>query len=503
MNTDNSYSNGFNDDKTVSFFSKVSPYAKQNIKETAYLIIIDSERIIKTVELNKNEMTIGKHGDIVLHSSIVSRIHGKFTEYMGEYYYNDEGSLNGTELNGTQIRIEKNVPSKKYNLGNGDVIKIFVPDNPSHPENVLIIFSTGSVSNSKWSYINLYNKASPFFIGRSVNADGLRIESVQASKIHAIIYRASNGFYIADQNSLNGVAVNGKRIFENRLLSDYDVICIANKKIIYLSGYIIFNTSPNGVRLEINNISKTVNSNKHTILDNISLTINPCELVAVIGGSGAGKTTFLNCINGYEPATSGTVCMDGLNLYDNYSLLKSRIGNVPQSDDLYDYLSVYNFLKFTAMLRLPKDISKKERQNRINDVLEIMGLEEHKNKLIKKLSGGQKKRVSIAMEMVSDPDIFFLDEPTSGLDPETETSLMKQLKKLSSEIGKTIIVITHTLQNIHLFDKIVFLAPGGRLCYYGTPVSALEFFNVTTISDAYEKVRNNTDYFVEKCKKYQ
>ena len=241
---------------------------------------------------------------------------------------------------------------------------------------------------------------------------------------------------------------------------------------------------------------------KKPILNHISLTINPGELVAVIGGSGAGKTTFINCLNGYEPATSGNVLIDGTDLIQNYKNLKSKIGNVPQSDELYDYLTIYDFLSFTAKLRLPSDISKNERHERVNTVLDIMGLKEHQKKLIKKLSGGQKKRVSIAMELVSDPDIFFLDEPTSGLDPETETQLMKQLKRLSSDYNKTIVVITHTLQNIHLFDRIIFLASGGRLCFYGSPVNALRFFEIQSISDAYEKVEKNADYFIDKYRNY-
>ena len=235
-----------------------------------------------------------------------------------------------------------------------------------------------------------------------------------------------------------------------------------------------------------------------TIIKDISFEADTNDFLLILGGSGAGKTTFVNCINGYEPATSGQVLFDGLELRQHYGVLKNRIGNVPQKDELYDYLTVYRFIMFAARLRLSTDIGREERRERVQKVIDIMGLTEHQNKLIKKLSGGQKKRVSIAMELVSDPDIFFLDEPTSGLDPETETSLMKQLKNLSQNIGKTILVITHTLQNIHLFDNIIFLAPGGRLCFYGSPAEALDFFGIKAIPEAYEKVKNNANYFVDK-----
>ena len=470
---------------------------KGNTDRGACITLIDKERVIRTIPIMDTETLIGTEGDIRINSRIVSRRHGKITEINGEFYYNDEGSLNGTLLNGAQIGCGHYNRSEMYRLGNGDVIKIAVPESVGNPENVMMIFSEGMSSHTRWKYISLKDKPNhELEIGRSVPPGELCIDSVKVSKTHAKIVYWPDRVFIVDKESLNGVIVNGTRITESYFLHDYDVISIANTKIIYVDGMIYFNIEPNGIKLEVYDISKVVQKSK-TILNHVTLTVHPCELVAIIGGSGAGKSTFMNCINGYEPATSGSVFMDGMNLYDNYNLLKSRIGNVPQKDELYDYLTVYSSLKYTADLRLTKDISKQEKIKRVEDVMQIMGLSEHRGTLIKKLSGGQKKRVSIAMELVSDPDIFFLDEPTSGLDPETETVLMKQLKELSLNIGKTIIVITHTLQNIHLFDKIIFLAPGGKLCYYGTPSDALTFFGVTAISEAYEKVKNYADYFIE------
>lgn len=499
MNNDQYYSE-FEDEKTLSYFNRMNMNKPQKTHKSCSLVIIDHDRMIKTVELSGDSVTIGKNADIKINSGIVSRIHGRFTKVMGEYYYNDEGSLNGSELNGVKISAGYRVPSNGYLLGNGDAIRVMVPGDTTNPENTLIIFSTKPVSSLKWSHFDLRTMTTPLQIGRMVPPDHLKIDSMQVSKLHATIYYSQEGLVLKDENSLNGIFVNGQRIVGYTILKDFDVIGIGGTKLIFLSGFIYYSSKPNGIKLEVKDISKVVSGGK-TILNNVTLTINPCELVAIIGTSGAGKTTFVNCINGYEPATSGQVIVDGLDLYKNYKYLKSRIGNVPQKDDLYEYLSVYNFLNFTAKLRLSTDISKEERMQRVDTVLEIMGLTEHKSKLIKKLSGGQKKRVSIAMELVADPDIFFLDEPTSGLDPETETQLMHQLKNLSFRIGKTVIVITHTLQNIHLFDKIIFLAAGGYLCFYGSPAEALEFFEIKTIPEAYEKVKNNAAFYIDKYQK--
>lgn len=262
-----------------------------------------------------------------------------------------------------------------------------------------------------------------------------------------------------------------------------------------------------GVELRVENLSKIVPCKKGTginggdkkyILQNVSLTIYPGELVAILGGSGAGKTTLMNAINGFEPATSGAVYVNGTDLYKNYQAYKAQIGYVPQQDIVYDNLTMFDMLAYVAKLRLPRDVTKAEIEQRVMEVLHAMALEKQKDTLIKKLSGGQKKRASIAVELISDPSLFFLDEPTSGLDPEAETNLMKQLQMLSAQRGKTILVITHTLQNIHLFDKVIFMAPGGSLCFYGSPDEAKQFFEVDNLSDAYEKISANVDMYVQR-----
>lgn len=123
-------------------------------------------------------------------------------------------------------------------------------------------------------------------------------------------------------------------------------------------------------------------------------------------------------------------------------------------------------LKYTAQLIMADSISEKERRKRIEEVLEIVQLSDFKYTYIKQLSGGQRKRASIAVELIADPSLFFLDEPTSGLDPGTEKSIMETLKNMSS-LGKTIILVTHNILNIGLCDKVVFFGTGGRLCFSG------------------------------------
>lgn len=470
-----------------------------NEQNSYCLIIIDSTRKIRVETLSKDVVKIGRmNSDIIVSSPIVSKSHGAFFKNKFGYSYRDCGSLNGTIYNGYRVQSLERKESKDILLKDGDVLKIEQQNsNSSNADSVLIIFSTKLVSEKSWQFIKLFELQKPLVIGRNPVECDLLLQNMQVSRRHAIIYRTPNGFVLRDMGSRNGTIFNGNFLRGDYLLRNMDTFCIGGTKIIFSNGIIIFNKEKNGVGVEVRNISRVVKGNKK-ILDSVSLTINPSNLVAIIGGSGAGKSTFMNCINGFEPATSGSVLINSMDLIANYSVLKHIMGYVPQKDDLHDFLTVNNELGYTAKLRLSNDVSKDEIEKRVNDVMNIMGLSEHRTTLVKKLSGGQKKRVSIAMELVADPDIFFLDEPTSGLDPETETQLMKQLRYLATDMGKTIIVITHTLQNINLFDKIVFLAPGGKLCYYGTPQNAEKFFNVKTLTEAYEKVKYNTDYFVQK-----
>ena len=265
-----------------------------------------------------------------------------------------------------------------------------------------------------------------------------------------------------------------------------------------------FPTGNDGIEVKAVNISRFVpcdrgfSRKKKKILDNISLTIDRGDFVAVLGGSGAGKTTFMNCINGFKKPTEGSVLFNGMDLYKNYKNLRLLIGYIPQESIVHDYLNLKEMLIFTGKLRLSAKESRENLEKLVEDVIAKLDLTEQTYTLIKNLSGGQKKRASIAVELLSNPQIIFLDEPTSGLDPDAESILLKHLQMLSHKDKKTVIVVTHTLQNINLFDKVIFFAQGGRLCFYGNPEEARRFFQVDDLIDAYGKISDNADKYVEK-----
>ncbi|MCR4656562.1 MAG: ABC transporter ATP-binding protein/permease [Lachnospiraceae bacterium] len=193
---------------------------------------------------------------------------------------------------------------------------------------------------------------------------------------------------------------------------------------------------------------------------------------------------------GYLPPASGHVYINGADLYQNFDSLKKLIGYVPQSDIVYDNLSLYDMLSYTAKLRLPPDTSEKEREAAIERAIALVELTEKKKSFIKALSGGQRKRASIAVELLSDPNLLFLDEPASGLDPGTERNLMHSLREMADG-GKTVILVTHSTLQLRMCDKIVFMGKGGNLCFFGSYDEALQFFGVGDVVDVYSMITDH------------
>ena len=284
-------------------------------------------------------------------------------------------------------------------------------------------------------------------------------------------------------------------------LTEKDVIYIDDIKLIFSDHKLIYQVRDYGVRLDAIDIVKTVRVKfkKRDISQHVNFSAAPGEFIAFVGGSGAGKSTFMKCISGVTKPTSGQVLINGNNLYSNYDALKKLIGYVPQENIIFDDLTLIDMLKYAANLRMPDDASRSEKMKRIDEVLDVVEMLDKKDVMIRNLSGGQQKRACIAVELLSDPKLFFLDEPTSGLDPGTERSLMKTLRKMANS-GKTIILVTHNTLNLHLCDKVVFFGYGGKLCFDGKPKDALEFFGVNDFVDVYNYVTYEADKWSQEFK---
>lgn len=465
-----------------------------NIKKEVekYTITIIDEDEIKNICLNdfrKDVITFGRAegNDIKLKSLLVSSNHGYFRIDANGIQVVDNNSTNG-------IFVNNNKYTDCY-LNDGDSVKI---DNPVEPlkRGIIIILTLGSDVNN-WQQIDL-NTKEKIVIGRDSTCD-IVLNHVSISLQHATISKGIDGFVIGSNSITNDVMINGSLLHGQATLKERDVILIANAKLIYNKGRILYQMYDKGVRLDAIDIVKTVKvkGKKRDISQHVDLSVKPGQFVAFVGGSGAGKSTFMNCISGVSKPTSGSVFVNGNDLFSNYQTLKNIIGYVPQQDIVYTDLILSDMLRYAADLRMPEDTSAEEKQKRIDEVLDIVELSTKKDVMIRNLSGGQRKRASIAVELIADPKLFFLDEPTSGLDPGTERSMMLTLRKMANS-GKTIILVTHTTLNLHLCDKVVFFGMGGRLCYSGPPKEALTFFEVDDFVDIYTLLNNDTTTWHEK-----
>ena len=314
-------------------------------------------------------------------------------------------------------------------------------------------------------------------IGRDPEAD-IHLSAPAVSRRHAVLRQASGEWQLVDLKSTNGTSVNGQRIRAPYALKPKDLVQIGPFRLVYEGeGRLRVYVASRGLRLDGQRLGWEVGkgARRKRILDNVSLSCSPQEFVGLVGGSGAGKTTLMKALSGLQPM-EGRVLVEGEDLYRNFDAYRSQIGYVPQDDILHKELTVQQALWYSAKLRLPPDVGEAEIQQRIDRVLEQVELTGQKNQTIHSLSGGQRKRASIAVELLADPPLFFLDEPTSGLDPGLEKKMMVTLRKLADG-GKTILLVTHATANITECDQVAFMSQG-RLVYYGPPRQAGEFFQV-------------------------
>ncbi len=299
---------------------------------------------------------------------------------------------------------------------------------------------------------------------------------------HARLVREGGTYRVYDLHSTNHVYVNSELV-TSQLLKMGDEIRIGPYRLIYESTQITQYDESNSIRIDAINLRKVGNRGV-TLLNNISLSIPPRAFVALVGGSGAGKSTLMDALSGLRPAEDGKVLYNGQDYYHNVGAFNTQIGYVPQDDIVHRDLTVERALYYAAKMRLPSDFTEEQIRQRIREVLEDVELAERRYLLIKKLSGGQRKRVSIALELLANPSLFFLDEPTSGLDPGLDRKMMVLLRKLADK-GHTIILVTHATNNISVCDYVCFLARGGRLAYFGPPDGAKTYFGRSDFAEIY------------------
>jgi ABC-type multidrug transport system ATPase subunit len=327
-------------------------------------------------------------------------------------------------------------------------------------------------------------------IGRA-NDNDIVIQDVLASRHHAFLVDSPLGTEIRDAHSVNGTFVNGVRV-GSAVLNEGDVVTIGNIDLVFTGGNLLRRTeaATRTGGLEVNNVHFRIDGKE--LLDGISLTARPGTLTAIIGGSGAGKTTLSRLIAGYTRPSGGNVTFEGHDIHAEYATMRSRIGMVPQDDVVHRQLTVNQALGYAAELRLPPDTNKAERAQVVAQVLEELDLTKHADTRVDKLSGGQRKRASVALELLTQPSLLLLDEPTSGLDPALDRQVMLMLRQLA-DAGRVVLVVTHSVSYLDVCDQILLMAPGGKMAFNGPPSQVGEALGTTNWADIFANVGADPD----------
>ena len=492
----------------------------------ATLLIIDKRNVPYIVSLDW-DMTLGREypgadTNIRVQSLITGRRHGEFIHDDSDdsFYYIDNNSTNGTYINGVKLPPYNARGSKAYKLWDGDIIRIDrkTLSNP-HPESVLIIFSRSFDPEEQWQSFRIPGMTR-VTIGRGEN-NMIRLQDIMASREHAYMIKDERGMFLYDCNSQNGISVNGRQVEGGIQIFNRDVIRIANTLLIVIGDQIYYNHPGEKVgALSVHVRSATVNFGRKTLLNDVRFNADTGDFILILGGSGAGKTTLINAILGNNSPgvkTNGEVILDGLDLYKNFKTMKSQIGLVPQFIDLRLNDKVRQTLMDIAEIKLSsKFYSKEDKQKRVDEILNRLGVKNLENHLIRQLSGGQKKKVSVAAQLVGFQKVFICDEPDSGLDAASRVQQMEILKEIANN-GKIVMVISHepddavnSITNEILFTKVLVLAKSstdnaGHLAFFGSPYDALEYFGVNRLQDImkeinpdYEGGKGRADYYINK-----
>ncbi len=337
----------------------------------------------------------------------------------------------------------------------------------------------------RYNIANLLEQHGQIRIGRSDEND-LVFATPTVSRRHAVIALQDGKCRLTDLNSTSGTFVNGREVRGTVDLEDGDVIAIADNRFVFDRVRAAELVQGLGIRVDVVRVRKEVGKGK-TLLHDVSFTVLPGELTAIVGASGAGKSVLLDAMSGVRPATGGEVRYDGRDYYAEMAEYRHTLGYVPQDDIIHREMPLRLTLRYAARLRLPRDTGPEELDAAVDRALEQLGLADRADVRVGMLSGGQRKRASIGIELLTAPRIFFLDEPTSGLDPSTDRHMMQLLRDLADD-GKTVVLTTHATASIRLCDKIAVVARDGHLAFFGRPSDALHHFQVDEFDEIYDRV---------------
>ena len=452
---------------------------------------------------------IGRHPDsaLVVEDDRVSRRHVQVRHLDGEWILEDLGSANGTFVDGMRVSRRIVDGAVEVRLGGLDGAVLHLDPRSLRPSSSGDLTAPGGLRHREtmvrpWSEeeravapqpdgeelgapLRLHPvRAGTIRIGRADDNDVV-IHDLEASRHHAAIEIAPGRRpVVRDLDSHNGTYVSGQRITAPVELADGQIVSIGSRLLRLGPGGLEEHSANDHLPLAAIGV-RVVTDDGAVLLDDVTFSLEESSMMAVLGPSGAGKSTLLGALTGLRPASGGRVLCGGQDLYSSFDALSRRIGYVPQDDLVQPELTVEQSISYAARLRFPPDVSAAEREQRVSEVMDELGLSHRASVRVGSLSGGQRKRVSIALELLTKPSLIFLDEPTSGLDPGYERSVMLALRRLA-DTGRTVVLVTHSVESLHLCDRILCLAPGGKTAWFGPPEETAEYFGMATYQEIFQ-----------------
>jgi ABC-type multidrug transport system ATPase subunit len=408
-----------------------------------------------------------ENNDVVLSDERASRHHAVIRKEGDAFTLTDLGSRHGTLLNGELLRDESRTLEAGDSIGVGDLVLRFLDGQETRMASRQLPVTDVQV---------VAFEGDRLAIGRDPHNDVV-LADPNVSRFHATLTREDGRVELADLDSRNGTRLDGQLVERARVDAGSE-IGIGPYKLVFDGTTFLARDDHGALRLDAVEVSYRVKDIQ--LLEPTSLSIAPGELVAIIGESGAGKTTLLKILGGVNSPSTGRVTLNG----EDLGARLTDVGYVPQDDIVHGLLTVREALGYAARLRLPQDVANEEVEAAIDRVLRELSLEEQAGTRIGSLSGGQRKRTSVATELLNRPSALFLDEPTTGLDPGLETQLMELLRELSRH-GRAVAVVTHATKNLALCDRVVVMGRGGVLTFDGPPEDAVRFFGVDDYDGIY------------------
>jgi ABC-type multidrug transport system ATPase subunit len=450
-----------------------------------------------------------QNNDVVVDDRLVSRQHCVVECFDGRWVVRDAGSRNGTFVDGHRIRAQAVTAGDRVLLRLGDpavgpaVILQVTPGARAPNEHALPTvsapFPLGDRPAPRPADIALEHPLgpAPVSIGR-VPENDVVVDDLLASRFHATVRLLGPGHAeVTDLGGRNGTFVNGHRI-GRAMLRPGDRLTVGRHTFSY-DGATTLREHGASSRASLVAESLSVELGGRQVLSDVTFAVPPGTFLAIIGPSGAGKSTLLRALTGARAADHGRVLVDGIDLYPAYDEVRHRIGLVPQDDVLHEQLKVGQALRYAAALRLPDDMPADRRDGRVDSVLAQLDLSAQRASVISKLSGGQRKRASVAMELLTEPSLLYLDEPTSGLDPLLDREVMRGLRQLA-ERRRTVVVVTHSTLYLHLCHQVLVLARGGRVTYFGPPDGLLAHFGAADYADVFTELSDEATSWAARFK---